>query len=103
MIQQVHNTYDNGDPAGGVTAATGLGIQWQNGPLAVDGVLRERNGAFVEDVIDAAIGRIEFYQAGPFHCLENAIALGHLRAAAEILAERTRDRKARGVEGTYQL
>ena len=102
MIQQAHNSDSNGNPAGGTTTATGLTIEWQNGPLAVDGIRKDPNGAFVEDVIAAAIGRIEFYQSGRFHCLENAAALGHLCAAAEILAERTRDRERRHVEGTHQ-
>lgn len=100
-------THDNrsdeqGRPAGGFTSGRGFSINWQDGPLSVDGVRREPNGAFVEDVIEAAIGRIEFYQDSPFHCVENAVALGHLKAAAEVLAERTRDRERRGVEGTHQ-
>lgn len=91
-----------GRPAGGNTHGRGFDINWQHGPLMVDGQRREPNGAFVEDVIAAAIGRIEFYQESEFHCLENAVALGHLKAAAEALAERTRDRERRGVEGTHQ-
>ena len=102
-IEQTHNTDSNGNPAGGRTRGVGITIDWQNGPLAVDGVRKEPNGAFVEDVIDAAIGRIEFYQGSRFHCLENAAALGHLKAAAEVLAERTRGRERRGVEGTHQV
>lgn len=103
MIKQAHTVDDSGNPAGGATSGTGIRIYWQNGPLAVDGVRREPNGAFVEDVVDAAIGRIEFYQSSRFHCLENAVALGHLRAAMEVLAERTRGREARGVEGTNRI
>lgn len=104
-IRQEHYTTTDGEgnPAGGLTTAAGLEIQWQNGPLAADGVRREQNGAFVEDVIAAAAGRIEFYQSTRFHCLHNAVALGHLKAAAEALAERTRDREHRGVEGTHWL
>jgi hypothetical protein len=102
-IEQDHNVDSNGNPAGGTTTGVGIRIEWQNGPLAVDGIRREPNGAFVEDVIDAAIGRIEFYQSSQFHCLENAAALGHLKAAAEVLAERTRGRERRGVEGTHRI
>jgi hypothetical protein len=99
----IHNNLsdDQGRPAGGVTYGRGFRIDWQNGPLAVDGVRREPNGAFVEDVIEAVIGRIRFYQESPFHCVENAVALGHLLAAAEVLAERTAGRERRGVEGTH--
>ena len=102
QIEQEHRTDANGNPAGGVTLGRGFAITWQDGPLVVDGVRREPTGAFVEDIIAAAIGRIEHYQASRFHCLHNAVALGHLRAAAEALAERTADREQRGVEGTHQ-
>lgn len=98
-----HRLDADGNPAGGTTSGVGLSIEWQNGPLAVDGIRREPNGAFVEGVIEAAIKRIEFYQASRFHCVENAVALGHLRAAAEVLNERTRARTDRGVEGTHQI
>jgi hypothetical protein len=101
-VSHDHRVDSLGRPSGGETSARGFRIVWQNGPLVVDGERREPNGAFVEDVIDAAIGRIEFYQRGPFHSVENAVALGHLKAAAEVLAERTRGRQARGVEGTHE-
>lgn len=103
VITHDHRLDELGNPAGGTTTGVGLSITWQNGPLAVDGERREPNGAFVEGVIEAAIERIAFYQASKFHCVENAVALGHLRAAAEVLAERTRGREQRGVEGTHQL
>lgn len=90
-----------GRPAGGCTHGRGFTIAWQDGPLAVDGERREPNGAFVEDVITAAIGRIRFYQASEFWCETNDMALSHLIAAREALRSRTRDREARGVEGTH--
>lgn len=102
MIEQTHYVDREGRPAGGWSTAKGVSIRWQDGPLAEGGVRREPNGAFVEDVIAVAIGRIEFYQKSEFHCIHNAVALGHLYAAAEALAERTRDRERRGVEGTHQ-
>jgi hypothetical protein len=102
-ITQQHNVDGAGRPAGGVTEGRGFRIQWQDGPLAVDGERRDPNGAFVEDVIAAAIGRIEHYQASMFHGLHNAVALGHLYAAAEALRERTRDRERRGVEGSHTV
>lgn len=101
-IEQEHRIDEQGNPAGGVTSGVGFVINWQDGPLKVDGERREQSGAFVEDIIAAAIGRIEYYQDSKFHCLPNAVALGHLRAAAEALEERTRDREDRGVEGTHQ-
>lgn len=101
VIGQQHKVDDNGNPAGGDTHGVGFDIEWQNGPLAVDGVRKEPNGAFVEDVILAVIGRIEFYQKSKFHGIHNAVALGNLYAALEVLQERTRDREQRGVEGTH--
>lgn len=101
-VRENHLVDDEGRPAGGETIGRGFSISWQNGPLAVDGVRREPNGAFVEDVIQAAIGRIEFYQGSQFHSIENAVALGGLYVAREALRERTRGREARGVEGTHQ-
>jgi hypothetical protein len=102
-IKEEHRVDDGGNPAGGHTEGVGITIDWQNGPLAVDGVRKEPNGAFVEGVIEAAIGRIEFYQHSKFHGIHNAVALGHLKAAHEVLTERTRDRETRGVEGTHKL
>lgn len=95
---------DEGRPAGGFVSATGIDISWQNGPLGApdDPERKEPNGAFVEDVIMAAITRIEHYQNSQFHCIENAVALGHLLAAHEVLVERTRAREDRGVEGTHE-
>ena len=90
-------------PAGGVTIGHGFTISWQNGPLGrgVDRVTP--NGAFVEDVIMAAIDRIEFYQRSEFKCRENEDALGFLRMAAARLDERTKAREARQVEGTHSI
>ena len=69
----------------------------------MDGHRREPNGAFVEDIIAAAIGRIDFYQHSEFRCHENAMALVSLEAAAAWLDHRTKSREARGVEGTHAV
>ena len=92
---------DNGKPAGGVSTGRGFTISWQNGPLGRGNDRREPNGAFVEDIIAAAIERIEFYQASGFACVENTDALEGLRLAAKRLDDRTKDREARAVEGTH--
>jgi len=93
---------EKGRPAGGCTTGRGFTIAWQDGPLVVDGERREPNGAFVEDVIAAAIGRIEFYQQSEFASDYNARALAHLHDALSALNQRTRDRQDRGVEGTHE-
>lgn len=89
------------NPAGGVSTGRGFTISWQNGPLGRGNERREANGAFVEDVIQAAIERIEFYQASRFACRDNEQALEALKAAAGYLDHRTRDRETRAVEGTH--
>ncbi len=101
-IIEAHVTDGDGNPAGGRTESKGIAIQWQDGPLAVDGHRREPNGAFVEGVISAAVGRLEFYQASKFRCRENAIAITKLQEALQWLDWRTRDRERAGIEGTHQ-
>ena len=93
---------EGGNPAGGNYKATGIDINWQNGPLGQGTERKEPNGAFVENVIDAAIKRIEFYQASKFKCRENAIALTQLETALLWLGKRTADREERKVEGTHE-
>jgi hypothetical protein len=93
----------NGIPAGGCVHGTGLAIHWQNGALSVDGERKEPNGAFVEDVIDAAIQRIQHYQETRFATEDNATAIHHLTLANEALGHRTWEREQRGVEGTHEV
>lgn len=102
-IEQYHFVDLEGNPAGGHTSGVGIDITWQNGPLSVDGERREPNGAFVEHIIEAAIGRLEFYQDSKFASVYNEGALAHLQKAMEFLNQRTKDREDRGVEGTHQL
>lgn len=102
-IEEYHKEDENGYPAGGHSLGRGITVEWQDGPLVVDGKRRAPTGAFVEDVIRIAIGRMEFYQGSRFHCIHNSVALGNLYAALEVLTERTRDREARGVEGTHNV
>ena len=100
-IHENHFSDSAGRPAGGSTYGQGFAIGWQNGPLAVDGMRAEPNGAFVEDIIAAAIDRIEFYQRSEFECDENADALLYLQRAAGRLDDRTKERETRAVEGTH--
>lgn len=106
MIQGVdeqHRTDGEGNPAGGTTLGRGLEVIWQDGPLAIDGVRVPPNGAFVEGVIQAALGRLRFYQESKFSCRENALAITKLEEALHWLGHRTAQREARGVEGTHQV
>lgn len=110
-IESRHYVDKDGNPAGGETWGRGINIEWQNGPLAVDGTRREPNGAFVEGVIAAALDRLHFYQGeqhyvdngGKFRCRENALAITKLEEALHWLQHRTANREARGVEGTHQV
>jgi len=93
----------HGNPDGGVSTGVGFTIAWQRGPLGEVGS-SERcmpTGAFAEDVLDALIGRIEYYQQSRFPCRENEETLIALHMAADALARRTADRVSREVEGTH--
>ena len=91
-----------GRPGGGSTSGVGISITWQDGPLGRGLDRKEPNGAVVETVIAAALGRLEFYQGTQFVCRENALAITKLEEALHWLHARTEDRERRGVEGTYQ-
>lgn len=73
-------------------------ILFQNGPIGevgINGITQEALLAIVED-------RLKCFQAGPYACRENALALTHLQEAMHWLHHRTRERLARGVEGTHE-
>lgn len=102
-IDQKHETDEEGNPFGGRSWGRGIEVNWQRGPLMVDGIRREPNGAFTEGVIKVAIGRLEFYQASKFKCRENALAITKLEEALHWLQHRTADREVRGVEGSHKV
>lgn len=101
---EFENHFDeDGNPAGGFYSSVGIDIVWQNGPLGRDESRIEPNGAFVENVISAALLRLEHYQVTKFECCYNAIAISHLKAALQACQDRTRDREEREVEGTHAV
>lgn len=73
-------------------------IMFQNGPIAEAGI----NGSSNEAILAVLIDRMQGFQSGAFSCRENAVALTHLETAMMWMQKRTRDRMARGVEGTMQ-
>ncbi len=91
----------DGNPAGGYVEATGLRIDWQDGPLGRGEDRVEPNGSFVETVIAAAKQRIEYYNETQFRCRENSIAITKLDEALHWLEHRTKAREERAVEGTH--
>ena len=95
LVQEEHVKDENGKPAGGVTSGTGISIHWQNGPLQLGVERKEPNGAFVEGVIQAAIGRLKWYQTTEFSCRENALTITKLEEALHWCQHRTADREER--------
>lgn len=85
-------------PDGGKESeATRFPVRFQNGPIkevGTNGVTHEALLAIVED-------RLIGFQSGPYACRENAVALTKIQEAMMWLQKRTRDRLARGVEGTH--
>ena len=75
----------------------GLDVIFQNGPIAEVGV----NGVTQEVLLAIVIDRLRSFQAGPYACRENALALTKCEEALHWLSARTRARVARGVEGTH--
>ncbi len=74
-------------------------ISFQNGPIAESGV----NGITHEVLLAILIDRLQGFQKGPYAGRDNAVALTKLEEAAMWLAKRTRERMARGVEGTHKV
>lgn len=72
-------------------------VEFQNGPIAEAGV----NGLTHEVLLAILIDRLRSFQAGPYACEENHVALDHVEHALEQLKRRTLKRVARGVEGTH--
>jgi hypothetical protein len=81
--------------------ATGLVIEFQNGPLQETGGIP--NGISGEALLAIVEDRLVGFQSGQFACRENAIALTKIQEAMMWLQKRTLDRMKRGVEGTNQV
>ena len=96
-------------------------IEFQNGPIGspadMNGISNEALLAVVIDRMrgfqhqrlgelthpaQGEAGSFDFNSRGQYACRENAIALTHLEDALMWLQKRTRDRMARGVEGTHK-
>lgn len=105
---------DNENPTGGHvvlgveeggTERAALHIEWQNGPRGQKDTdeLLPPNGAFVEDVIWAALQRIEFFNTSKYRARANSIAAHHLEQALQALKDRQLERTYRGVEGKHEV
>lgn len=103
---QAQNFSDKeGNPEGGYVIGVGMDIHWQSGPRAIDGSteLKSPNGAFVEDVIYAALQRLQYFQDSKYRCRENAIAISKLEEALAALKNRQLERTLRDVEGKHEV
>ena len=74
-------------------------LRFQDGPIKEAGI----NGVMDENLIAIVIDRLQGFQTGDFKSRYNAIAIPKLEEALMWLQKRTRDREARGVEGTYKV
>ena len=72
-------------------------IKFQDGPVPVAG----RNGLQVEEALQQCVDRLKRYQ-DELSCRENALAITKIEEAILWLEKRTKDRQARGVEGTKE-
>lgn len=95
------DAFDNPSNVKGDNQTGGPGrctVLFQNGPIKEFGV----NGVTQEVLLAIVIDRLRSFQAGPYSCRENAIALTHCEDALMWLQRRTSERIKRGVEGTHQ-
>ena len=76
---------------------TMLPVLFQNGTINVFGV----NGVTHEVLLAILEDRLVGFQSGPYATADNAEALEHVRGAMACLHRRTKERLARGVEGTH--
>jgi len=76
-------------------------LMFQNGPINADG--NGVNGITHEALIAILMDRLMAFQAGPYANDYNATALSSLGVAQLALQSRTKERMARGVEGTHKV
>ena len=104
MVISRFTTDKDGNPTGGDTFiyfphpdATAITIRWQDGIVEPEG----QNGAFIEDVLEAARQRLQFFNSTKFRCRENSLAITKIEEALMWLDARTKTRVTQGVENTY--
>lgn len=110
MVQSDFITDKDGNPTGGETEMVVaspqhegeecvLHVVWQNGMVGPKG----QNGAFVEDVLEAARQRLLFFNSTKFRCRENSVAITKIEEALQWLDWRTRQRLLQDMENTYEV
>lgn len=86
------------NPGNVLADESAVNILFQNGPIPETGV----NGITQEVLLEIVADRLRSFQAGPFACRENALALTKIEEAQMWLHSRTMKRMQRGVEGTHE-
>ena len=76
-------------------------INFQNGPISVDG--NGVNGMTHEALLSIVADRLRSFQKGEYACKANACALTHIEEAQHWLQQRTLERMRRGIEGTHTV
>lgn len=89
----------------GVDTFPALIVNWQDGPRGQEGTdeLADPNGAFVEDVIYAAIQRLEFFQDSKYASEYNEKAIQYLTSALSCLDVRSKKRAEAGTLGKHEV
>lgn len=81
-----------------LTANWCMDLRFQDGPINEAGI----NGITNEVLLAIVIDRLEGFQRGPLACQENKVVIAKCRTALLWLQARTRERIARGPEGTHE-
>ncbi|MEA2001443.1 MAG: hypothetical protein U9N84_06100 [Actinomycetota bacterium] len=111
MVEASFQSDADGNPSGGISSiydredalSTGgsqpplVEIPWQNGIMS-----EGRNGVVLEDMVEACIQRLRFFQDSKFRCRENALALTKLEEAAQWMRQRQRNRHLQNVQSSYE-
>lgn len=111
-LEATNQLDDNENPTGGfVDLFVGedqtpvVKILWQDGPRGQgEGKpLAEPNGAFVEDVLWAALQRLEFFNESKYRDRANSLAITKIEEALQALKNRQLERSYRNVEGKHEV
>lgn len=77
-----HYITENKDPVGGYADGMGFTINWQRGPVKFNDQKEPLpNGAFVYDVVAAALDRLQFFQQTKYKSEDHKKAIKYLGKA----------------------
>jgi hypothetical protein len=93
---------NEGAPDGGVLSGDGITVCWQRGALKnEDGTTNEPNGAFLVDVLNAVLDRLEFYKRINATHLYTEKSNELVGQAVEVLRSRIARREQAGTLGSH--